>query len=114
MIQNGYSPGQYTLPDSLAMAAARRWIGERQSLVREAGATAVEYALMVALISVVIMGAVGTLGTSLDDKFGRVNTAVGGGNGGNTGNGGGGNGGNSGNTNGWGMGSGGGQGHNSP
>lgn len=32
---------------------------------REAGATAVEYALMVALIAVVILGAVTTLGRSL-------------------------------------------------
>ncbi len=38
-------------------------------LGREEGATAVEYGLMVALIAVVIIGAVTTLGTNLNNKF---------------------------------------------
>ena len=42
----------------------------------EEGATAVEYALMVALIAVVIIVAVRSLGTSVSDKFDVVATAV--------------------------------------
>ncbi len=42
----------------------------------EGGATAVEYALMVALIAVVIIGAVTFLGTSSRDKFNTVGNAV--------------------------------------
>jgi pilus assembly protein Flp/PilA len=44
----------------------------------ESGATAVEYGLMVALIAVVIILAVTTLGTNLRDKFETVGEAVGG------------------------------------
>ena len=40
------------------------------------GATAIEYGLIVALIAVVIIGAVTTLGTTLGDKFGMVSTKV--------------------------------------
>ena len=46
-------------------------------LGREEGATAVEYGLMVALIAVVIITAVQTLGTNLNTKFTSVGTAVG-------------------------------------
>ena len=42
----------------------------------EEGATAVEYGLMVALIAVVIIGAVTTLGTNLSSKFSSVATSV--------------------------------------
>ena len=42
----------------------------------EEGATAVEYGLMVALIAVVIIGAVTTLGTNLSSKFDSVATSV--------------------------------------
>ena len=42
----------------------------------EDGATAVEYGLMVALIAVVIIGAVTLLGTALRDKFVIVQAAV--------------------------------------
>ena len=42
----------------------------------EEGATAVEYGLMVALIAVVIIGAVTLLGQSTSDKFGEVETAI--------------------------------------
>ena len=44
--------------------------------INERGATAVEYGLMVALIAVVIIGAVTTLGTSLNDKFTDVGTKI--------------------------------------
>jgi pilus assembly protein Flp/PilA len=46
-------------------------------LGREEGATAVEYGLMVALIAVVIIGAVTTLGTNLSTKFTTVGTSIG-------------------------------------
>jgi len=42
----------------------------------EEGATAVEYALMVALIAVVIIVAVRSLGTSVSVKFDEVATAI--------------------------------------
>ena len=42
----------------------------------ESGATAVEYGLMVALIAVVIIGAVTTVGTNLDAIFDRIATAL--------------------------------------
>ncbi len=42
----------------------------------EEGATAVEYALMVALIAVVIIVAVRSLGTSVSEKFDIVATAI--------------------------------------
>ncbi len=43
---------------------------------RERGATAVEYGLMVALIAVVVIGAVTLLGTNLTDKFTEVQEGV--------------------------------------
>lgn len=42
----------------------------------EQGATAVEYGLLVALIAVVIIVAVRTLGTNLDNTFTNVGTQV--------------------------------------
>ena len=42
----------------------------------EGGATAVEYALMVALIAVVIITAVTLVGNSANNKFNEVGTAV--------------------------------------
>ena len=44
--------------------------------VNERGATAVEYGLMVALIAVVIITAVTTLGTNLSEKFTDVGGSV--------------------------------------
>lgn len=44
----------------------------------ESGATAIEYGLIAAGISVVIIGAVNTLGTSLEGKFTKINTDLGG------------------------------------
>ncbi len=41
------------------------------------GATAPEYGLMVALIAVVIIGAVTLLGTNLSLSFGQIATAIG-------------------------------------
>lgn len=44
----------------------------------ERGATAVEYALIVALIAVAIIAAVGALGGGITGAFQRITTAVGG------------------------------------
>ena len=42
----------------------------------ESGATAIEYGLIAALISVVIVGALTTIGTNLDTKFTTVGTSL--------------------------------------
>jgi pilus assembly protein Flp/PilA len=42
----------------------------------ESGATAIEYGLIAALISVVIIGAVTTLGGTLDGVFKEINTKL--------------------------------------
>ncbi len=42
----------------------------------ESGATAIEYGLIAALIAVVIITAVTTLGTDLSAVFGKVSTAI--------------------------------------
>jgi pilus assembly protein Flp/PilA len=45
-------------------------------LVSEDGPTAVEYAIMVALIGVAIIVTVRALGQTLNSKFGQVDTAI--------------------------------------
>jgi len=53
------------------------WFADLKSRATdESGATAVEYALMVALIAVVIIGAVTILGNNASDKFTTVGDAV--------------------------------------
>jgi pilus assembly protein Flp/PilA len=48
-----------------------------QGMVKsERGASAVEYGLLVALIAAVIVGVVAAIGTTLNTKFGEVNTAI--------------------------------------
>lgn len=42
----------------------------------ESGATAIEYGLIAALISVVIIGVLRTIGTSLNTKFTAVNAGL--------------------------------------
>ena len=42
----------------------------------ESGATAIEYGLIAALIAVVIVGAVGLIGTNLNTVFGAVSTSL--------------------------------------
>ena len=44
----------------------------------EAGATAIEYGLIAALIAVVIIGAVTALGSTISAKFEEVTTGMGG------------------------------------
>lgn len=48
----------------------------RRFLVSEDGPTAVEYAVMLALILVAVIGIVTTLGQSANTKFAEVNTAL--------------------------------------
>jgi len=45
-------------------------------ITNESGATAIEYGLIAAGIAVAISAIVGTLGTSLTNKFTAVNTAI--------------------------------------
>ena len=45
-------------------------------LADESGATAIEYGLIAAGISVVILAAVNSVGTSLNTSFGSVSTAL--------------------------------------
>lgn len=42
----------------------------------ESGATAIEYGLIAALIAVVLITALGVLGTSLEAKFTEINTEL--------------------------------------
>ena len=53
------------------------WNDLKTRASEEGGATAVEYALMVALIAAVIIGAVTILGNNAEQKFTEVGTAVG-------------------------------------
>ena len=50
----------------------------KKLLKDESGATAIEYGLLAALISIVIIGAVGAIGIQLTAKFDKVNTELGG------------------------------------
>ena len=57
---------------------AQVWFHDFRTRAREErGATAVEYALMVALIAAVIIVAVSTLGNNANSKFQEVGDAVG-------------------------------------
>jgi pilus assembly protein Flp/PilA len=61
-----------------AMTTLSVWWSDLRTRAREeGGATAVEYALMVALIAAVIIGVVTTLGNNSSTKFGSVATAIG-------------------------------------
>jgi len=52
------------------------WTDLRTRAREEKGATAVEYALMVALIAAVIIAAVQLIGNSASSKFSTVGTAI--------------------------------------
>jgi pilus assembly protein Flp/PilA len=60
----------------LYTGASAWWNGLKAQASEEVGATAVEYALMVALIAVVIIAAVTFIGTSASSKFDTVGSAV--------------------------------------
>lgn len=53
------------------------WDGLKTRAAEEGGATAVEYALMVALIAVVIIAAVAALGQNASTQFDTVGDCVG-------------------------------------
>jgi pilus assembly protein Flp/PilA len=53
------------------------YVRTRNFFERDEGATAVEYGLMVALIAVVIIGAVAAVGGALDDVFQDIGEALG-------------------------------------
>jgi pilus assembly protein Flp/PilA len=57
--------------------ASTWWFDLRNRATDDSGATAVEYALMVALIALVVIGAVTILGENTSSKFDTVGTAVG-------------------------------------
>lgn len=52
------------------------WADLKGRVADQEGATAVEYALMVALIAVVIIAAVAFIGTSAESQFNEVGSAV--------------------------------------
>ena len=54
----------------------------KRFLVSEDGPTAVEYAVMLALIVIVCLTAIQAIGTNANAKFGEVGTAISGGGGG--------------------------------
>jgi pilus assembly protein Flp/PilA len=52
------------------------WDGLKTRAQEEGGATAVEYALMVALIAIVIIAAVAFVGKSASSQFSHVGTCI--------------------------------------
>ena len=48
----------------------------KRLMADESGATAIEYGLIVALIAVVIIGAVTTLGTNLNGSLSKAGSAI--------------------------------------
>ncbi len=60
--------GEHSMP--------KLWISMRSLLRDESGATAIEYGLLAALIALVIVGAVVTVGTALDTTFTNVSTCM--------------------------------------
>jgi pilus assembly protein Flp/PilA len=60
----------------LYTGASATWTTLKARVEEEYGATAVEYALMVALIAVVIIAAVAFIGKSASNQFSTVGSAV--------------------------------------
>jgi pilus assembly protein Flp/PilA len=52
------------------------FVAGRKAEIEERGATAVEYALMVGLIAVAIIGAVSVLGEKIKGSFGRISNTL--------------------------------------
>jgi pilus assembly protein Flp/PilA len=48
----------------------------RQLLIDETGATAIEYGLIAALIAIVVVSALGSVGTKLKTTFNSVSTSL--------------------------------------
>ena len=56
------------------MTSVTRWLGA--FLKREEGPTAVEYAVMLALIIVVCLAAISTIGTNSSQTFSKIGSAI--------------------------------------
>lgn len=65
----GIPCGEHSLEDKMSKFVT-------QFLNDESGATAIEYGLIVALIAVVIIGAVGAIGGTMKSKFQEVDTEM--------------------------------------
>jgi pilus assembly protein Flp/PilA len=62
---------------SISLAASRRMSGLLRSFIKcESGATAIEYGLIAAGISVAIIAVVNGLGTALNAKFKSISTQL--------------------------------------
>ena len=70
-----YCPSVFFLKEFALLSSFERTIVS--FLQREDGPTAVEYAVMLALIIVVCLGAITTLGQNANSTFGTVSTAAG-------------------------------------
>jgi pilus assembly protein Flp/PilA len=61
----------------LEETAMKQLIHQAKAFVRdEQGATAMEYALLAAMVAVVIIGSVTAIGTALANTFGSVSTLI--------------------------------------
>jgi pilus assembly protein Flp/PilA len=63
------------------LAGKQDWSRTMKKLIarlrkNEAGATAIEYGLIAALIAVVLIGTLTTLGQRMNTKFGNISTAI--------------------------------------
>ena len=56
--------------------ALQNWVSGRQAEIEERGATAVEYALMVGLIAVAIIGTVTLLGNKVKQTFNSISNTL--------------------------------------
>jgi Flp pilus assembly pilin Flp len=54
------------------VSAQVRWLGLRERLVEQHGATAVEYAIMLAFIAAIVIAAVAYLGRTTTSEFEKV------------------------------------------
>src|SRR2546421_10272504 len=76
--QSRGSAGASGLPGCRREKVMRKFLGQvREFLTREDGPTAVEYAVMLALIIVVCIAAITTLGQNANKTFTSVGTAIG-------------------------------------
>ena len=63
---------------SLVTRIQAMWLGVRTHMTNEEGAVATEYALLLALIALAIIGAVTALGLAISKKFASACTTLGG------------------------------------
>jgi pilus assembly protein Flp/PilA len=63
---------------SLIVKMQGMWLGVRSHIEDETGAVATEYALLLALIALAIIGAVTALGLAISTKFSTACTTLGG------------------------------------